>query len=409
MLSRLRKLLKSFRLRDGAIQGSPYPLGYGTSRNYSRRDLDVPEIPARFVEDNKDLTHRLLEIYHYSKEASKAIEMLSLDCFQSQDGGSGSWFVNEELADGTRVNPDILVIARDLSSRMDGDENVIGADVLQSAVSELLFFGDSFFQLGIEKDGFGEWGIKSSIYMPCLSMFVRRSESGFLEGFYQSTVGSKESVDFHPFKIIQFSYLRKKGIRYGKSFIKSQAYADWDNVRDAEYAVSKIAMESGVTPWLHIMAPDKSQKDLELYERKHQAALNSGQILTHYYLMNAGDIRKAATESDAIKPLADYLLDCRRRMIPAGFPTWIFTELGYEGSAGNDLHGQPAMTYSRLVSAMRSTIGQGIKKAITIELLLRKGYDWVEQNGKFEIGWEPWIATPGQLAMQEVANSAVQN
>ena len=82
MLNRLRRLLRSFRFRDGAIQGSPYPIGYGVSRNLARRDLDVPEIPVRFVEDNREITQRLLEIFHYSKEASKAIELMALDCFQ---------------------------------------------------------------------------------------------------------------------------------------------------------------------------------------------------------------------------------------------------------------------------------------------------------------------------------------
>lgn len=408
MLNRLRRLLRSFRFRDGAIQGSPYPIGYGVSRNLARRDLDVPEMPVRFVEDNRENTQRLLEIFHYSKEASKAIELMALDCFQSQDGGSGSWSVAPELPDGTKTNPDILVIARDLASRRDGDENVIGADILENTVLETLFFGDSFFQLGIEKEGIssGDWGIKSSIYMPTLSMFVKRTETGFLEGYYQKSVGGTSQIDFHPFKIIQFSYLRKKGTRYGRSYLKkSQAITDWDNVRDAEYALSKVALEAGVAPWLHIMAPGKTRQDLQDYERRHQAALNSGLILTHLYLDNAAEIKKAASENNAIKPLAEYLLDCRRRMIPAGFPAWIFTELGYQGTAGNDLNGQPAMTYSRLVGATRSMIGQGIKKAITIELLLRKGYDWYTENGKFEIQWEPWIATPGQLAMEEATSN----
>jgi hypothetical protein len=407
-LSFFRKLWDSFKRRDqGAIAGSPYPLGYGLSTNYSRRDLDVPEVPLRYVQDDRELTSRLLEIYYYSKEASKSIELLALNIFQSQDGGSGSWRVAEELADGSKVNTDVIAIARDLSSRTDGEEMVLGGDVLQNAVLEALFYGDSFFQLGIEKEGLrnGDWGIKSSIYMPPLSMFVQRDESGKLLGYYQQQLGGVGNVTFHPFKMLQFSFLRKKGTRYGRSFIRTQAYSDWDNVRDAEYAIAKAAMEVGVTPWLHIMPEGKTQQDLQQYERRHQEALNSGLILTNYYLMNSADIRKAASDSDAIAPLAQHLLDCRRRMIPAGFPAWIFTELGYQSSVGNDLNGQPAMTYAQIISAVRSLVGQQIKKAITIELLLRKGFDWVQENGKFEITWEPWIVTPGQLALKELTSN----
>jgi hypothetical protein len=339
---------------------------------------------------------------YHSKECSKAIELFAANCFQSQDGGTGSWYIKSEDEEGNKTNPDLLAIAKDLRDRFDGEDMIVGGDVLQPAVIESLFYGDSFLQLGFEKDG-GTWGISSSIFMPPLSIFVVRNDAGKLLGYYQETIGGTEKINFHPFKIIQFSYLKKKGLRYGNSYLRSQAFEDWDNVRDAEYALAKVAMEHGVSPWLHILAEGKTQEDLQMYERRHQEALNSGEIITNYYLANTADIRKAASDSSAIAPLAQYVLDCRRRMIPAGFPAWIFTELGYEGSSGNDLNGQPALTYSQLISAARSSIGQGIKKIIMIELLLKKGGDWVQENGKFEIAWEPWIVTPGQLAMKEVS------
>lgn len=405
ILNYLRQLWSSFRrTQNRGISGSPYPIGYSTSMALAKRNLDVPEVPIRCIENDLNLTKRLLEIEKYSKEASKAIELLALNCFQSQDGGTGSWHVDPKLNDGSNVDPEILAIAQDLMTRQDGDEMIIGGDVLQNAVIEALFYGDSFLQLGIEKKK-GEWGIHSSIFMPPLSMFAVRSETGKLEGYYQEQLGGTRRVEFHPFKIVQFSFLKKKGTRYGRSYIRTSVYDDWDNVRDASYALSKAALEVGTNPWVHTMAEGKNQQDLEKYQRKHQEAINSGQLLTHYYLLNGSELKKASLENDSLAPLVQYLLDCRKRMIPAGFPSWIFTELGYEASTSKDLHGQPAMTYAQIVAATRSMIGQGIKKAIMLELVLKKGTDWVESNGNFEITWEPWIATPGQLAMNEATDT----
>lgn len=59
-----------------------------------------------------------------------------------------------------------------------------------------------------------------------------------------------------------------------------------------------------------------------------------------------------------------------------------------------DLNGQPALTYSRLISEVRSLLGEQVRWAINMKLVLRYGYDFYYANRKFDICWPEWILTP---------------
>ena len=400
----LKRLWRYFQSEKtpSSIEGSQYPLVLASNSRF-RQNLDIPEQPIRQVIDVAT-SRKLIEMCYWSFEVQKGISFLSSDLFQQVDGSSGSWKIKTEEPDGepVAVNPDVLVIAEDLQKLRDGKELVLGGDRLQKAAREMLHYGDSFLELGIERDGLGSWGINSSCYLPALSVFVEQSEQGKVQQYRQqrNMYQSDSDILLHPGKVLHFSY--EKNQRYGMPLCLAQL-PYWEDVQKADNALSKAANDLGVNPWLHIMPETVNEKLLGVYERKHKEALRDG-IVTNLYLLNGADVRKAGADAQALQPLIDHYLMCRRRMVPAGVPLWMFPDLSFNdvGGRADDLNGQPAMHYSRIISSLRSLLGEQVKWAISLELVMKKGFDWYQENGHFEIVWGDWYTTPGELAMRQI-------
>jgi hypothetical protein len=399
----LNRLWNFFRFpkKELPIQGSQYPLGIASTLRI-RQNLDIPEQPIRPIIDIAT-SRQLIEMRWWSYEVRHALSFLSHDCFQQQDGSSGSWRLTEELQDGTPVHPDTLAIGRNLQNRISNKESVLGGDRLQRAARDMLAYGDSFLELGIEKDGLGGWGIAKSLYLPSLSVFVEESNQGETLRYRQqaSFVQSDSDILIEASKMLHFSY--EKDIRYGEP-ITLQSLPKWQEVNSAAMALAKAARDCGIAPWLHIMSDGATPKSVDTYREKHQQALQEG-IITNLYLSHGAEVRKAAVDSNAIAPLAEYFLACRRQMIPPCIPLWMYPDLGHEATGlANDIAGQPAMAYSRTISNLRSLLGNQIKWAVSLEICLIKGFDWFLQYGQFEIIWGDWFATPGQLVAQQQQN-----
>ena len=390
-------------------QGQPlegYRQSALNSTYFLNANLELLETPIRPIHGNINLSYELLEMYHWCYEYRAAIDAIASDCFQQVDGEVGSWYVPEILSDGTNVNPDVIAIAKELSTNRRGKNLILGGDFLERAAIESLAFGDSFIELGIDKEGIGrnDWDIVSSQYLPPFSSFVTQDQHGQTTGYTQriKLSPSDSDVEFAPLKILHFKY-KSRGL-YGNA-LGFPSIESWRKLKDVSINLEKAARDVGVVPWLHIMAEGKTEEDRDRYRQRHESMMQVG-IVSSLYLMNGADVRKAANASgDALKPLMDYWLQLRYQCIPPRVPTWMFPGLSGADGGANDLHGQPALTYARLISEVRAMIGEQVRWAITVKMVLRYGYDFYLENQHFDVTWPDWVLTPLADYAQELGSN----
>lgn len=360
-----------------------------------RANYDLPEIPIRPTYGDLNLSYELLEAYHWSYEYRHAIDTVASDCFQQLQGQIASWFVEDKLSDGTKVAPEVLEVAEELANTRYGKDLILGGDALMRAAIECLAFGDSFIELGLEKTGLGkdEWDITSAQYLPVFSIFVEKdAQSRTLSYLQRSRLSpSEDDVAFNPLKILHFKY-KSRGL-YGNP-IGFPSLEAWRKFKECSVALETAARDVAIVPWLHILPEDKTEKDRIEYMQRHEAMAASG-IITNLYLMNGAEVKKATIAAgDTLKPLMDYWLQLRYMCIPPRIPAWLFPGMLDANGGAKDLNGQPALTYSRLISEVRSLLGEQVRWAINMKLVLRYGYDFYYANRKFDICWPEWILTP---------------
>ncbi len=367
---------------------------------YLRHNFDLPETPIRPTYGDLNLSYELLEMYHWCYEYRHSIDAIAADCFQQIDGEVGSWYVPEELSDGTKVNPEILLIAKELAAERNGKNLILGGDFLVRAAIEALAFGDSFVELGIDKVD-GKWDIISSQYLPTFSMFLDQDQHSGTNAYIQRAklAPSNDDVEFAPLKILHFKY-KSRGL-YGNA-LGFPSTEPWRKFKDASIALETAARDVGIVPWLHIMGEGKTETDRDLYRQRHESMLSSG-VISNLYLMNGADVRKAANESgNSLKPLMEYWLQLRFQCIPPRTPVWMFPGLSNTDGGAKDLNGQPALTYARFVAEIRSMVGEQVRWAICVKMVLRYGYDFYWQNKHFDVKWPHWVLTPLSNYAQEI-------
>jgi hypothetical protein len=127
-----------------------------------RYDQEFLEYPFRDHERAKLLIDA---IYGLEREKifDDVLRQIESDVFSSSDGDDRGFTIGEFLEDGiTPVDSDVRSIALDVIRRRNGDHYVIGGNRLQSAAREIPSYGDSFWQLGIEKDG-GSYAVADTL------------------------------------------------------------------------------------------------------------------------------------------------------------------------------------------------------------------------------------------------------
>jgi hypothetical protein len=382
--------------RQSELTGSRYNQNWATSYQ-QKLNLDIPEIPIRPVFHDLNNSYELVEIETWCYEAKHAIFRMASDCFQQIDGVVGSWYVPDTLIDGSPVNIDILAIAKDLSSRMKGKHHVLGAARLRRAIVECLHGGDSFIELEISKEGLGrnDYGISDSLYLPKYSVFVDEDEHGGIQNYIQRSrlQPSPDDLLINPLKILHFCYDQKGS--YGMP-ITFQSLEPWRKLKACSMDLEQAARDCGIAPWLHTMPEGKDDKYRNAYKQDFESELSSG-IVTNLFLLSGADVKKAASNSDSLESLMNYWLSLRYQCLPPGIPHWFFPGMGLESSSGKDIANQPAMNYGRTISDLRSLAGEQIKWALSIEIVLQKGFDWYVENRAFDIAWPKWFVT-GQEA-----------
>lgn len=385
------------------VSGSQYPLG--SLANYARKqNLEIPFTPVRPIKNSFRNSVELLEMSEWSYELRHAVSIISRDCFQSLDGRITSWSVSPEYKK-KKINKEVLTIADELSTRTSGKELILGGNFLQRAVRDFLFFGDAFVSLGFDKDGISkEWHISESIHLPTLSTFVDVDEQGKILSYSQrESVNIRESDIFiHPLKVLQFSY--EKNQIYGNP-ISYQSLEAWRQLQEISRDLEQAARDTGYSMLLHKFPEQVNELDKEAYQSRYEDMLNTG-IVTSLYLLPGMDVARIAADSGALEPLMKLWLNKRYECIPPGLPLYLFPGLGIDSTSGKEISAQPAMNYARLIASIRGVLSEQIKWAISLEMVLTRGYDFYQENKNFDLEWGSWVITGNE---SEVVNQDSQN
>ena len=380
------------------VSGSQRSVAYASSvrRDY---DLELQEYPVRDAALGRDL----IEMVQYCYEARHCLSMAAGDAFSSSDGDDVGWTIASTLDDNeTPIHPDVKAIALDLINRKQShEEYVLGGLKLQRVLRTMLAYGDAFLSLGIEKDGNG-YTIARGVLLPTWEMFRIEDDAGRLEGFEQRRSVSGEAEYFlYPPQCVHFRNERR--FLYGESIFR-QSLVAWQNLKDATRALNKAALDLGMNPNLHLLPEGVTPEQKAQYEFRHQADKSQGMI-TDLYLYSGQDIRKISNVNPSLKPLIDNLLQQRYRVIPPGFPVWFFPGLHTTGA--REIRGEPARKYARMRNSWCALLTQGINQMVDTEIILRKGYDWFKEHGRYRVIWSKWIVSQSGYDLDEANVSGI--
>ena len=393
----------------GGLTGSQdqiFPAGRLHRRNH--RFLDVPENILRPIMLDLSLAYELEEMINWSCEANTCLTILSQNIFQEETGAIDSWKVRTKKPDGAPldkpVHPNVIAIANNLRHRKNGKEYVLGAQRLEQAVM-CVGRGDEFVEIKIEREGISrnDWGISKSIYLPRWSIFAENSEQGELVSYrQQSRLDPSESdrvwqgADLA--RILHFKH-KPRG-RYGQPGLFAQI-EQWRKLKETAADLEAITRTS-FAPWIFELPSDKDETYRQAFRAEMEAQMEAG-VVTHVYLPNDADMRKAASQNSSMTSLLDMYRQLRYTCLLPGFPVYLISGLALEQGASKTLNAGPALAYGRLISHVRSILAEQIHWALSVEIVMNYGYEFYLENCDFEIEWPKWInqEIPGLITQDQ--------
>lgn len=376
--------------RRTTLSGSQRPiarnLGLSTRRDY---DLEIRESPIR----DAAIARELIEMTTWCVEARSVLSYLSRDAFSSSDGDDQGFSVSPTLDDNeTLINPETKDIVLDLLRRRNGGDYVIGGNFLKKAVRQAVGWGDSFIEISIDKEGIGrDYCVSNSIYLPTWEMFRVEDDYGQLLGFEQRRrLQDPDPIQFHPLAVMHLRY--EQNYLYGQS-IFAQSITDWARLKDATFDLANAMRAVGCNPTLHFLPESADESYRVAYKDNYQNMLTDGMI-TDLFLLAGSDVRKISNVNPDLKTLIDNVNFLRARIIPPGAPVWLFPGLDTTGAA--DIAGAPARAYARMRNDIASMISEGVRQIIDIEIVLKKGFDWYLENGKYRLVFPKFLISEHQ-------------
>lgn len=371
---------------------------------------------------NTYVTSQLIEMSVWNQEVRHSSSILARDVFIRENGEVRSWKVNPKMGDEddfVEVDKNLLSLSKEIAARQFGKDLVLGGNSLETGVRRMLRYGDSFVELGLNTTGFNkrEYFIEKIQYLPTFSMFVDVNDMGELEGTYSQRKQIDRRPDdkvFPDWKILHFKYeeLGASG-RYGDPLFL-QAVETYEYLKEHRPDVADAVRATAISPWLHVMPEGADSDYKEEYMTSHKALLAQG-LVANLYLLNGADLRKAYSNgNESLKGVFDYWTKLREEMIPPGVPLWFFPGLGMESNSGKDIANQPALMYSRNIQALRGLVGTQVKWCISLEYVLKFGYQSYHENivkkGGFELDWGAWAVNGQEFLMKSQAqNQSTQN
>jgi hypothetical protein len=360
-------------------------------RNY---DLELQEFPIRDVQ----IARQLIEMLEWCPEVGTCLRILTEDIYSSENGDNHGFTISDTLEDDeTPVDPDVKSICLDLLSRSD----VIGGLALERAIKRMLGYGDTFLSLGIDREGVGkkaDWGISRSLLLPTWELFRIEADNGELLGFEQRrNLSDSTATQFYPPQIVHFRHDRQS--LYGRS-IWRQSIPDWARLKASTENLATAARNLGINPNVHIMPEGVAEDYSQNYRADYEARLEDG-LVTDFYMLPGGDVRKLANYDPNLTALAEDVLTWRTRLImPSQIPLWRFA--GFKIDGAKDLSGEPAKAYARHINSLRMVLTEGIKQVLNTELILRLGLEAFLERGHYQIVY-PQIMSGQMSASAQVA------
>jgi hypothetical protein len=354
----------------------------GRPRNFRSKYYDLPESVLRPLLLDRSLSAELLEAMTWSSVLSGSVRILAQNVFQHEDGRIESWKIKTTFIDpidgiekplpsDKMPHPDIIKMSEELADRRCGKRHVLGGERLVDHAFNCFGFGDSWLELSIESDGLGGYAIADSLSLPTWSTFVETDEAGHvLEYRQQSDITPRESDriwnGYNLAKMLHFKYDDKGRYGWPATFTQIEA---WRGYKSTAAALEEAAISS-YNPLLHIMPPGRDSNYKTAYRAEYEALLEMG-LISNLYLEAEATVKRAEAATPTIKPLLDAYDVAKMSLVPAGIPLWLIPGLGSSQSASSkEIAGQPALTYARLVSHLRSILAQEIVFAIGLEVTL---------------------------------------
>lgn len=378
----------------------------GSPRRRTLRHLDIPEYPLRPTLLSNDSSRSLIEMATWSNEFSTCLRLLSQNVFQEETGEIKSW----SLRSNSALDSYTVGLVNDLQYRYCGKDEVLGGEILEAAVRQMMAYGDSFMELAIDKDGLGGYAISESLYLPTFSIFIEEDEHGRIVAYRQQERLEPSDTDrvWRGSDVARILHFKAPGPgRYGLTPALPQIDV-WEDLKDAVADLADAARGSAVLPNLHVMPGDKGGNYKNQYRAEYEEMRSQG-IVTDLFLSHGADVRKLAAATPTLKPLVDHFVQLRYRMILPGVPVFLIPGLGLEQGASKELGGQPALAYGRLISSIRSYLAKQIVWAIGVEVSLNKGVDfWKAQRPFVELEWPKFITQemPGLQPTQKAEEVA---
>jgi hypothetical protein len=391
---------------SGLIGSQDPILPVGRGGRYNNQLFDIPENVYRPIMMDRGLALELCEFLSWSPEMVTSMTILAQNIFQEETGAIGSWKIRTKKSDGTplehKPHPNVVAIAENLRKRYNGGIPVLGGQRLEEA-AWCIAKGDVFAELEITKEGIGrnDYGISNSIYLPSFSMFVNTDQQGRIEEYRQQSnvapnADDRVWKDYDIAKILHFKH-RGGNQRYGVS----RAFAQIESWR--KYKSSSRRIEESASTllgfWVHEAPAEVGTEWRQAYRSEFEAMLSESDYVTNIYLPNGADVRRTSSPTPSLTPLlAEHTLN-RYGCCLAGVPVYYIPGLGLESGASKELANSPALNYARLISHTRSILGDRLRQAVALEVVLNYGYEFWLENSDIEFDWPYFeaIVQPGIL------------
>lgn len=360
----------------------------------SRFDLEIAEHPIRV----DAYTQQIIEANEYCYEVRSTLSIMVDDALSSTDGDDQGFTVAPDFNLGSSrsldfqpINKETYQIALDvITRRQDVEDMVIGGDRLKKAARHAIGHGDSFLELGIEKEGIGrnDWCVARTLYLPKYEIFRVEDDQGYLERFEQrKMLDDKDPVMFDPSKIVHFRY--EPTYLYGNSAWKPAiALGCWQKLKEATEILAIAMKDVGMNPNIHEFESNFSQAQRERYINEMEMGKRANKPRTDFYLLPGMKLSKLSSTNPDLTTLVDNVLHWRLRMSLSGVPVYFFPGLIQPGP--REISAQPAFLYARRRNMICALLAKGIRQVIDTEIVLKKGYEWYRENGQYRIIFPQW-------------------
>ena len=378
LLTRLWRFLTSWRRTKG-IQGSRRPAVMALSARGRKHhhDLEVQDYPIR----DREVAIELIDLWNYSYVARHTLSYAARDVFSNPDGSDQGWKVSKYLdqEETVEIDSEVYAVINNLATRRNGANYVLGGSLLKPAIREFLGFGDSFWELGIEREaGTNLYGIQRTMKLPPWEMFRVEDLHGVLLRFEQrrTLLGIKPYAMFVPPKIIHFRYEPRN--LYGTSIFKQSLESRADRL-EVRKDMGRAARAASVAMKKHHFPEGWDIDQRRQYRSDYEALLAEGAI-TDMFLHDGLDIDEIPSRSAGMNMLINQDRYLKYEEVPPGFPVWLFPGL-YEKGA-REIAGKPAEAYLRMRNDWCGILSEGIRWACDVELVLKLGIERYRQLKK---------------------------